>query len=86
MKTTLAIVVLGSLAFATSGANAYQSRANGYQTYWNPDRQAYVNRTYQSGANGCQTYWNPDRQTYMKRASCNWKTSHKHTIRQADRR
>jgi hypothetical protein len=45
MKTTLAILVLGSLAFATGGANAYQSRANGYQSYSNPDRETYVNRS-----------------------------------------
>jgi hypothetical protein len=45
MKTTLAILVLGSLAFATTGANAYQSRANGYQSYPNYDRQEYQNRS-----------------------------------------
>jgi hypothetical protein len=45
MKTTLAILVLGSLALATSGANAYQSRANGTQAYPNPDRETYVNRS-----------------------------------------
>ena len=45
MKTTLAILVLGSLAFATSGANAYQSKANGYQSYPNYDRQDYQNRS-----------------------------------------
>jgi hypothetical protein len=36
---------LGSLALATSGANAYQSRANGTQAYPNPDRETYVNRS-----------------------------------------
>jgi hypothetical protein len=45
MKTTMAILVLGSLALATSGANAYQSRANGYQSYPNYDRQEYQNRS-----------------------------------------
>jgi hypothetical protein len=45
MKTTLAILVLGSLALATSGANAYQSKANGYQSYPNYDRQEYQNRS-----------------------------------------
>jgi hypothetical protein len=45
MRTTLAILVLGSLALAASGANAYQSRANGYQSYPNYDRQEYVNRS-----------------------------------------
>jgi hypothetical protein len=45
MKTTLAILVLGSLALMTSGAIAYQSRANGAQSYPNPDRETYVNRT-----------------------------------------
>ena len=45
MKTTLAILVLGSLALATSGANAYQSKANGYQSYPNYDRQDYQNRS-----------------------------------------
>jgi hypothetical protein len=45
MKTTLAILVLGSLGLATSGANAYQSRANGTQAYPNPDRETYVNRS-----------------------------------------
>jgi hypothetical protein len=45
MKTTLAILVLGSLAFATTGANAYQSKANGYQSYPNYDRQDYQNRS-----------------------------------------
>ena len=45
MKTTLAILVLGSLALATSGANAYQSRANGTQAYPNYDRQEYQNRS-----------------------------------------
>jgi hypothetical protein len=44
MKTTLAIFVLGSLALAT-GANAYQSKANGYQSYPNYDRQEYQNRS-----------------------------------------
>jgi len=45
MKTTLAILVLGSLALMTSGANAYQSKANGYQSYPNYDRQEYQNRS-----------------------------------------
>ena len=45
MKTTLAILVLGSLALMTGGANAYQSKANGYQSYPNYDRQEYVNRS-----------------------------------------
>jgi hypothetical protein len=45
MKTTLAILVFGSLALATSGASAYQSRANGYQSYPNYDRETYVNRS-----------------------------------------
>jgi hypothetical protein len=45
MKTTLAILVLGSLALMASGANAYQSKANGYQSYPNYDRQEYVNRS-----------------------------------------
>jgi hypothetical protein len=45
MKTTLAILVLGSLALATSGANAYESKANGYQSYPNYDRQGYQNRS-----------------------------------------
>jgi hypothetical protein len=45
MKTTLAILALGSLALMTSGANAYQSRANGTQAYPNYDRQEYVNRS-----------------------------------------
>jgi hypothetical protein len=98
MKTTLAILVLGSLAFATSGANAYDSRANGYQSHWNPDRQIYMHRTYESS--GYQSHWNPDRQIYMHRTyessgyQSHWnpdrqiymKTSHKHTIKQADRR
>jgi hypothetical protein len=45
MKTTLAILVLGSLALMTSGAIAYQSRANGNQSYPNYDRQDYQNRS-----------------------------------------
>jgi hypothetical protein len=45
MKTTLAILALGTLALMTSGANAYQSRANGYQAYPNYDRQDYQNRS-----------------------------------------
>jgi hypothetical protein len=45
MKTTLTILVLGSLALMTSGANAYQSKANGYQSYPNYDRQEYQNRS-----------------------------------------
>jgi hypothetical protein len=45
MKTTLAILALGSLALMTSGASAYQSRANGYQSYPNYDRQEYQNRS-----------------------------------------
>jgi hypothetical protein len=46
MKTMLAVLaVLGPLALATSGANAYQSRANGYQSYPNYDRQEYVDRS-----------------------------------------
>jgi hypothetical protein len=45
MKTTLAVLALGSLALMTSGASAYQSKANGYQSYSNPDRETYVNRS-----------------------------------------
>ena len=45
MKTTLAILILGSLALMSSGANAYRSNANGYQSYPNYDRQEYVNRS-----------------------------------------
>jgi hypothetical protein len=45
MKTTLAILVLGSLALATTGASAYQSKANGTQAYPNYDRQEYQNRS-----------------------------------------
>jgi hypothetical protein len=45
MKTTLAILVLGALALMTNGASAYQSRANGYQSYPNYDRQEYQNRS-----------------------------------------
>jgi hypothetical protein len=45
MKTTLAILVFGSLALMSSGANAYRSNANGYQSYPNYDRQEYVNRS-----------------------------------------
>jgi hypothetical protein len=45
MKTALAILVLGSFALAADGARAYQSRANGYQSYPNYDRQEYVNRS-----------------------------------------
>jgi hypothetical protein len=45
MKTTLTTLVLGSLALMTSGANAYQSKANGYQSYPNYDRQEYQNRS-----------------------------------------
>jgi hypothetical protein len=46
MKTGLAILMVGSaLMLAASGANAYQSRANGSQAYPNYDRQEYVNRS-----------------------------------------
>jgi hypothetical protein len=45
MKITLAILVLSSLALMTSGANAYRSKANGYQSYPNYDRQEYQNRS-----------------------------------------
>ena len=45
MKTTLAILVLGSLALMTGGASAYQSKSNGYQSYPNYDRQEYQNRS-----------------------------------------
>ncbi len=45
MKTTLAILVIGAAALMTTGAYAYQSKANGYQTYSNPDRETYVNRS-----------------------------------------
>ena len=46
MKAGLAIIVLGStLALMTSGVNAYQSRANGSQSYPNYDRQEYQNRS-----------------------------------------
>jgi hypothetical protein len=75
MKTTLAIFVLGSLALAT-GANAYQSKANGYQN------------VYQSKANGYQSYPNYDRQEYQNRSCC-WKTTRKmwHApVKQTDRR
>jgi hypothetical protein len=44
MKTTLAILALGSLALMTSGAHAYRSNANGYRSYPNYDRQEYQNR------------------------------------------
>jgi hypothetical protein len=46
MKTTLAIIGFGALALMASGANAYQSKANGYQSYPNYDRETYVNRAY----------------------------------------
>jgi hypothetical protein len=62
MKTALAILVLGSLALATSGANAYQSRAN-------------ANNVYQSKANGYQSYPNYDRELYVNRSY--WKTNRK---------
>jgi hypothetical protein len=45
MKTTLAVLALGSLVLMTSGASAYQSKANGYQSYPNYDRQEYQNRS-----------------------------------------
>jgi hypothetical protein len=45
MKATLAMIVLGALVLMTSGANAYRSNANGYQSYSNPDRETYVNRS-----------------------------------------
>jgi hypothetical protein len=46
MKAGLAIIVLGStLALMTSGVDAYQSRANGSQSYPNYDRQEYQNRS-----------------------------------------
>jgi hypothetical protein len=45
MKTMLAVLALGSLALMTSGANAYQPSANGYQSYPNYDRQEYQNRS-----------------------------------------
>jgi hypothetical protein len=45
MKATLAIIILGSAVLMTSGANAYRSNASGYQSYPNPDRETYVNRS-----------------------------------------
>ncbi len=46
MKTALAIIILGSaFMLGANGANAYQSRANGYQSYPNYDRQEYQNRS-----------------------------------------
>jgi hypothetical protein len=45
MKTTLAILAVGSLALMSTGANAYRSNANGNQAYPNPDRETYVNRS-----------------------------------------
>jgi hypothetical protein len=44
MKATLAII-FGALVLMTSGANAYRSNAQGYQSYPNPDRETYVNRS-----------------------------------------
>jgi hypothetical protein len=51
MKATLGILILGASALIgasvlmTSGANAYRSNAQGYQSYPNPDRETYVNRS-----------------------------------------
>jgi hypothetical protein len=45
MKTMLGVLAVATLALMTSGANAYQSKANGYQSYPNYDRQEYVNRS-----------------------------------------
>ncbi len=45
MKTMLAVLALGSMALMTTGASAYQSKANGSQAYPNYDRQEYVNRS-----------------------------------------
>jgi hypothetical protein len=45
MKATLAIVILGASMLMTGGANAYRSNANGNQSYANPDRETYVNRS-----------------------------------------
>ena len=46
MNTTLAILVRGPPAVMTSGANAYRSIANGYQSYLNYDREECTNRSY----------------------------------------
>ncbi|MBV9971026.1 MAG: hypothetical protein JO228_13650 [Xanthobacteraceae bacterium] len=45
MKAKLAMIMLGALVLTTNGANAYQSKAQGYQPYPNPDRETYVNRS-----------------------------------------
>jgi hypothetical protein len=45
MKATPAILILGASVLMTNGANAYRSNANGYQSYPNPDRETYVNRS-----------------------------------------
>jgi hypothetical protein len=45
MKATLAIIILGASVLMAGGANAYRSNANGNQSYVNPDRETYVNRS-----------------------------------------
>jgi hypothetical protein len=45
MKAKLAIIIIGTMVLMTNGANAYRSNAQGYQSYPNPDRETYVNRS-----------------------------------------
>ena len=74
MKTTLVILVLGSLALMTSGADA-QKRSR-YSRGETPQYQS-SGGLYDSLSEGHQPYPNYDRQTYVNRAYGDWQTKHK---------
>jgi hypothetical protein len=74
MKATLAILVLGSLALMTSGADAQKrSRHSGGET---PQYQS-SGGLYDSLSEGHQPYPNYDRQTYVNRAYGDWQAKQK---------
>ena len=75
MKTTLAILVLGSLALVTSGANAERRTVHGYV----PDTPQYQSSggLYGSFSQGHQSYPNYDRQEYVNRSYGDWRSRHK---------
>jgi hypothetical protein len=74
MKTTLAILVLCSLALMTSGADA-QKRSH-YSRGETLQHQP-SGGLYDSLSQGHQSYPNYDRETYVNRSYGSWKTLHK---------
>jgi hypothetical protein len=77
MKTTLAILALGSLALMTSGANAqHRNHGHGYARGETPQYQSSGD-VYDSLSEGHQSYPNYDREEYQNRSCCSWKSPHR---------